>query len=307
VLYSQDLPSGSSSRNIASPSQLSALTGELKAERKAPVVIAVDQEGGSVARLTPAYGFPATVSAASLGAANDVNGTYAAAATMAKTLKNAGINLNFAPDVDLNVNPTNPVIGALGRSFSADPAIVTRNAEAFIRAHHDNGILCTLKHFPGHGSSTADSHLGFVDVSDTWSNIELQPFRNIVADGLADVIMTAHIFNSHLDPDYPATLSYATVTGILRQQLGYDGVVISDDMQMGAITQQFGFAFAIEKAVLAGVDILLCGNNLPDSYDDTLAVTMIDTIESLVVSGAIPESRIDESYRRIQALAVRLA
>src|SRR5690606_10098573 len=168
---------------------------------------------------------------------------------MAATLAEAGINLNLAPVVDVNVNPDNPVIGQLERSFSGDPDVVTEQAKAFIEAHHEHGVLCTLKHFPGHGSSEADSHLGFVDVTNLWSRQELEPFRNLIDAGLADAIMTAHIFNANWDSEHPATLSRAVITGILREELGYDGVVITDDMQMGAIRDFYGFEAAVVMSV----------------------------------------------------------
>ena len=290
-------------RNISSPPQLKALVGELlTAEPR--LIVAVDEEGGLVARLDDSHGFPATVSEQYLGTINDPNVTYSHAAQMGATLASMGINLNFAPVVDVNVNPNNPIIGSLGRSFSADADIVTSMAEAFIHGMHDNGVLCTLKHFPGHGSSTTDSHLGFVNVTDTWSAVELEPFRDIIADGLADAVMTAHIFNAHLDPDYPATLSYKTITGILREQLGWDGVVISDAMEMRAITDLYGFEQAIVLAVGAGVDILQYGN---DGDDPTLVGRVVETIRQHVESGAIPESRIDQSYLRVQDLKKRLS
>jgi beta-N-acetylhexosaminidase len=305
VLY--DYPSGPQGlpRNIQSPSQLQALTATLQGLDASKLIIATDQEGGLVARLNPSHGFPPTVSAEYLGNIDDPSVTYNYAAQMAASLAAMGINLNFAPDVDLNVNPNNPVIGAVHRSFSADPDVVTRNAEAFIRAMHDHGVLCTLKHFPGHGSSTADSHLGFVNVTDTWSSVELEPFANIISDGLADAILTAHIFNANLDPDFPATLSYKTITGILRQQLGYQGVVISDDMQMKAITDIYGFETAISHAINAGVDILLFGNNVSDDPD--IVARVVGVMQTLVQNGTISEARIDESYNRIQAFKARLA
>jgi beta-N-acetylhexosaminidase len=160
-----------------------------------------------------------------------------------------------------------------------------------------------LKHFPGHGSSTADSHLGFVNVTDTWSSVELEPFRNIVHDGLADMIMTAHIFNAHLDPDYPATLSKATITGILREQLGWDGVVSTDAMEMGAISDNYGFEQAIALAVNAGADILLYGN----SSGEDVVPRVLAALKGFVSDGTITEARIDQSWTRIQKLKSRLA
>lgn len=294
-------------RNISSPSQLRALDAQLQSLASSTgqptLIIGTDEEGGAVARLDETHGFPPTVSAEYLGDIDDPAVTYDHAARMAQTMRHAGLNLNFAPDVDLNVNPNNPIIGALGRSFSADPDVVTSMAEAFIRAHHDNGMLTTLKHFPGHGSSTADSHLGFVNVTDTWSSVELEPFRNIVHDGLADMIMTAHIFNAHLDPDYPATLSKATITGILREQLGWDGVVSTDAMEMGAISDNYGFEQAIALAVNAGADILLYGN----SSGEDVVPRVLAALKGCVSDGTITEARIDQSWTRIQKLKSRLA
>ena len=192
------------------------------------------------------------------------------------------MNLNLAPVVDLDANPANPVIGAFGRSFSADPDAVTRHARAFIQAHHDRGVLCALKHFPGHGSSSTDSHIGFVDIAGTWSEAELEPCAALIAEGLVDVIMTAHVFNANLDQTHPATLSHPVVTGILREQLGYDGVVMSDVIEMAAISANYGFEASVQLAIEAGVDILLYANELrPDGTSRAGAVA--DLIEALVV------------------------
>jgi len=221
---------------------------------------------------------------------------------IAETLDSVGVTLNLAPVVDLNVNPTNPIIGSLGRSFSADPAVVTAQAEAFIEGHRAVGVRTTLKHFPGHGSSTGDTHLGVVDVTDTWSPIELEPFANIVRDGLADAVLTAHVFNATLDPEHPATLSPPTITGILRHQVGWDGVVISDDMQMGAIRDAYGYADAVRLAILAGVDVLTIAQQ--QVYEPGIVETTIDLIEGFVRDGTLSEARIDESYARIQALKI---
>jgi beta-N-acetylhexosaminidase len=223
---------------------------------------------------------------------------------MAQVLKTHGVNLNIAPVVDLNTNPSNPIIGDLERSFSADPDVVTRHAMAFIEAHHDAGVLCSLKHFPGHGSSTADSHLGFVDVTDTWTDAELIPYRNLIDADRADTVMTAHVFNAKLDPDVPATLSKRVITGILRERLGFDGVIITDDMLMGAIANYYDFARSLEAAIDAGADILAIANN--SIYDPDIADKAHRAVRSAVEAGRISESRIDESYRRIAALKARL-
>jgi beta-N-acetylhexosaminidase len=207
--------------------------------------------------------------------------------------------------VDLNTNPDNPIIGQLERSFSADPDIVTNHALEFIRAHHEQGVLCTLKHFPGHGSSADDSHLGLVDVTDTWARTELEPYANIVQAGETDAIMTAHVFNANLDPEYPATLSKPTITGILREELDYNGVVISDDMQMGAIANHYGFEPAIQATIEAGVDIIAIANN--SVYEEGIAGRTVALIKQLVRDGKISEARINESYQRIQRLKGKLS
>jgi beta-N-acetylhexosaminidase len=192
----------------------------------------------------------------------------------------------------------------LGRSFSADPVVVTEQATAFIEAHHEIGVSCTLKHFPGHGSSTGDTHLGVVDVTTTWEPIELEPFSKLVSANLADAILTAHVFNSTLDPRYPATLSRATITGILREQIGYDGLVLSDDMQMGAIRDAFGYEDAVRLAIEAGIDVLTIANQ--QVFEEGIVGRTIDLIEQLVSDGKIDEERIDGSHRRIQAFKASL-
>ncbi|MBN1141768.1 MAG: glycoside hydrolase family 3 protein [Deltaproteobacteria bacterium] len=300
VLFDYDVMLGSYGRNIVSPEQLRALTARLQTLSRLPLFIAVDQEGGRVARLKEGRGFPATVSARSLGEAGDLALTRRRAEQIATTLRENGINLNFAPVVDLDVNPENPVIGGLERSFSADPAVVAAHARELLLAHDRHGVLGCLKHFPGHGSSSTDSHQGFVDVTASWSESELEPYRVLIAQGLAKMVMTAHIFNRRLDPRYPATLSRATVTGLLRAGLGFDGVVVSDDLQMGAIAKNFSYEAAVEKAIQAGVDILLVANNL--EYDPDVVAKTVALIADRVRSGAIAEERIDASYCRIMRL-----
>ncbi|MGB3904839.1 MAG: glycoside hydrolase family 3 N-terminal domain-containing protein [Anaerolineae bacterium] len=304
VLFDYDVPTGRAERNVKSPSQVKGLIESLQSFTATPLLAAIDHEGGVVTRLKEEYGFPATVSHQYLGETNDLAFTREQASVMAKTLAELGINLNLAPVVDLNTNPGNPVIAAHERSFSADPEVVTNHALTFIEAHHEQGVLCTLKHFPGHGSSAGDSHRGLVDVSDTWSRVELEPYRNIIEAGQADAIMTAHVFNANLDPERPATLSKPTITGILRGELDYDGIVISDDMQMGAIARYYGLEAAIEAAIEAGVDILAFANN--SVYVGDIAARAISLIKRMVADGRISEERITESYERIRRTKKRL-
>lgn len=287
-------------RNIVDAEQLSQLTTALQGVAEVPLLISVDQEGGQVSRVGSRFGLPSTYSAAQLGRLNDLETTQRFAEKTAKTLRSLGINLNLAPVVDLNTNPLNPIIGGLGRSFSHDPHVVTQQALTFIQAHHQEGVLCTLKHFPGHGSSTADSHLGFVDVTETWSADELTPFASIIQSGRCDAVMTAHIFNAKLDSEHPATLSKGVITGILRQRLGYDGVIMTDDIQMGAIRNFYPFDQAIELSLNAGVDIFSISR-----YSPALVNRIYSTVYQLLDSGRITEERIDRSFRRIIALKTR--
>ena len=305
VLFDYDVPNGEFVRNIESPAQVKALTTDLQDIAATPLLIAADQEGGVVVRLRERYGFPPTVSHAALGERDDLAETAAQAGAMAQVLAEAGINQNLAPVVDVNVNPDNPVIAAYERSFSADPAKVTAHAAAFIEAHHAHGVLCTLKHFPGHGSSRDDSHRGFVDVSATWSPVELEPYAALMDAGLADSVMTAHVFNRAWDATDPATLAPGAIRGLLRDELGYDGVVISDDMQMGAIREFYTFEDSLRKAIDAGLDILAIANN--SVYDAMVMQRGVDVVRSLVTDGVIPVARIEESAARIQALKSRLA
>jgi beta-N-acetylhexosaminidase len=304
VLFDRDQPTGGP-RNVESPSQVATLTAGLRAGAIAPLVISTDEEGGRVARLDERHGFPTTRSAAELGAMNDPAATEAAGREMAETLAAAGVNLNLAPVVDLNLNPDNPIIGALDRSFSADPQVVIEQALAFIRGHRAAGVLATLKHFPGHGSATGDTHLGVVDVTETWREVELEPFSAIVDAGMADAILTAHVFNARLDPEHPATLSRSTVTGLLRGDLGYDGVVISDDLQMGAIRQAYGYEKAVRLAIDAGVDVLTIANQ--QVYDADVVARTVELIVEMVDAGQLDAARIDEAWRRIQSLRARIS
>jgi beta-N-acetylhexosaminidase len=300
VLFDRDVPSGSPVRNIESPSQLKALVTSLQVISDTPLLVAIDHEGGALTRLKEAHGFSPTLSHQALGEIDDTDFTYEQAAAMAQTLVELGITLNLAPVVDLNLNPDNPIIAKYERSFSADPEVVTRHAIAFIQAHHAQGVRCTLKHFPGHGSSTGDTHAGWVDVTNTWSWNELLPFTQVAEAGLADAIMTAHVFNANLDADYPATLSSKIVGGLIRGKLAYDGVVISDDLQMGAIADHYGFETAVQKAIKAGVDILAFANN--SVYEEDVAARAIAHVKHLVEEGTISKARIDASYQRIQRL-----
>jgi len=294
------------SRNITSRQRLRKLTSDLQHYAGGNLIIALDQEGGRVARLKPQYGYSPTVSHSQLGKTNNPDTTSHYAGKIAQELAWSGINMNLAPDIDVDINPSCPVIGKLHRSFSADTAIVANNAEWFIDAHHRVGVSCAVKHFPGHGSSAADSHYGLTDVTDTWQTCELYPFRRLISLGKLDAVMTAHIFNRNIDKDYPATLSHKTLTNLLREKMGFDGVIITDDLYMQGIVDNYDIADAIVLAINAGADILMMGNNITTGFEAGRPFRVVDMIVTAVKAGKISSERLKQSYDRIQRLKSKL-
>jgi len=305
VLFDRDVPTRSPVRNIVSPQQVQELTAQLQAVAEVPLLIAIDQEGGQIARLKARHGFSATPSQAELGRWDDQERTRSSAREVGELLASLGINLNFAPVLDLAVNPDNPIIAALERSYGAEPDRVERHARWTIQEFHRAGVLSAVKHFPGHGASKEDSHLGLPDVTHLWSETELEPFSALLSEQLPDLVMMAHLYSAQWDETYPATLSDAVITGMLRQQLGFEGVVVSDDMKMGAIAQNYSLEESIELAVKAGVDILLFGNN-SSSYDPQIAQKAVNILRDLVESGTLSRDRIEQSYQRISDLKQKL-
>ena len=291
-------------KNIASKKQLASLTKQLQAcSQDGKLLIAVDQEGGKVQRLKSKYGFYGKFPKASDVIKMDQSKIKETYTKMSKELKSVGINYDLAPVVDLDINTNNHVIHGLGRSFGKDPNRVAEYAGTFIDAMHSNGVLTSIKHFPGHGSSVGDTHKGFVDVTNLWKEVELEPYR--LLKDKADTVMIAHVFNKKIDAKYPASLSYKTVTKLLRWKLDYHGVVITDDLQMGAISQKYGLKSTLELAINAGVDILLIGNQL-DPRKTVSTKKLVETIASLVKGGAVEEKSIDKAYKRIQNLKQKL-
>lgn len=290
-------------KNIQTKAQVATLTKQLQAcTPRKDLLISVDQEGGKVQRLKSVYGFYGNFpTAKEVGAMSDTD-TLKTYTKMGKELKSVGINYDLAPVVDLAINPKNYVINGLNRAYSSDVNVVSHKAGLFIKAMNDTGVLTSLKHFPGHGSSEGDTHKGYVDVTKTWNEIELEPYRILV--NKADSVMVAHVYNANIDT-LPASLSYATVTKLLRNKLGYKGVVITDDLQMGAISQKYTLRDTLRLAIKAGDDILLFGNQL-DPQKTVSTDTLVATIKDLVSKKEVSIDDINHAYNRVQKLKSEL-
>jgi beta-N-acetylhexosaminidase len=304
ILFDRDVQLKTAGRNIQSPAQVRALTAGLQAAARVQLFIAVDQEGGRVRRLREEAGFPSSPSARAMGQGSP-DETRQEGERTGRLLADLGINLDFAPVADVDVNRASPAIGALERSFSSDPEAVAAHALAFSRGLLSRGVLPCLKHFPGHGSAMADSHLGLTDISRTWSPAELIPYERLIPLGASPLIMCGHLFLERFDADHPATLSPAVLTVLLRERLGFTGVIVSDDMQMRAITAHYGLEEAVLRAVEAGVDILVFGNNL--DYDPDIVPKAVDILARGVDSGRLSRQRIEASFDRISKAKALLA
>jgi beta-N-acetylhexosaminidase len=309
ILFERDSRSGDA-RNITSPEQVRQLTSDLQAlalqcaGRR--LLIAADNEGGAVMRLSTRVGYLPTPPPQALGDAGDPAATALESRRMGATLREAGINWNLAPVVDVAVNPLNPAVVTPGRTFSSDPQQVIMQARAFIQGMHEAGVLTSLKHFPGHGSSRTDSHQGFVDVTETAElKIELAPYRALIKEGLADSVMTAHVFNRGLDPWNPATLSRFTIKRYLRGKLGYKGLVVSDDLLMGAIRQRYGVEEASILALQASVDMLLISQN-QGRVERGAAERVIAAIRSAIADGRLSPKALAAAVERVRALRSRI-
>jgi beta-N-acetylhexosaminidase len=270
-----------------------------------PLLISIDQEGGKVNRLKTKYGFPSSITAEAMGKSKLDSVKFYSESTAA-TLAGLGININFAPVVDLAINRNNPIIAKVGRSFSANEDSVIMMAKEVVKIHRKYGVLTSLKHFPGHGSSKDDTHKGLTDVTTTWQDRELKPYKALIDSGYVDGVMTSHIVHRTLEPDgHPGTLSDDILTGILRNKLHFNGVVFSDDMQMHAITKHYSLEDAIKMAINAGVDIMTFSNNIAGS-DERTSDKVHSIIRKMVESGVIKQERIDASFKRIMQMKSKL-
>lgn len=282
-------------KNITGPQQLTDLAGQLHAAMDTPLLIAVDEEGGAVARLAnhPAFDLPRYESAAAVAAAGGAQAVQQMYAEIGGYLDSYGIDLDFAPDADVNTNPDNPVIGT--RAFSSDPQTAAGMVAAAVEGFADTGVLCCVKHYPGHGDTAEDSHKSLAATHKTWAELaacELLPFQAGVRAG-ADLVMAGHIAAPEVTgEDTPASLSPQLV-GSIRTGLGFSGAIVTDSLAMEGITGLYSAGEAAVLAVQAGADILLMPNGLTEAFDAVVAA---------VEEGTIPESRIDESAARVLAL-----
>ncbi|ARE74649.1 glycoside hydrolase family 3 protein [Streptomyces sp. NPDC059558] len=285
-------------RNIASPEQLAALTAQLRTERD-DVLVAIDEEGGDVTRLEVRGGssFPGNLA---LGAVDDTALTREVARELGRRLAECGVNLNWAPSADVNSNPDNPVIGV--RSFGADTHLAARHTAAYVEGLQAAGVAACTKHFPGHGDTNVDSHhaLPRIDVDlDTLQARELVPFKAAIEAGTR-AVMSAHILVPALDPTRPATLSPQILTGLLRRELGYEGLIVTDGMEMHAIAGTYGIERGSVLAIAAGADAICVGGGLAD---EATVLRLRDALVAAVREGALPEERLADAAARVRALA----
>ena len=277
---------------------VAALTARLRAAGP-DLLVAIDEEGGDVTRLDATTGSELPGSAA-LGVVDDVVLTRDVAASLGARLRACGIDVNFAPVADIDVDPLNPVVGV--RAFGSDPGLVARHVAAFVHGQQSSGVAATAKHFPGHGATDEDSHVTVPTISADSSlldNRELVPFRAAVSAGVK-IVMTAHIKVGAIDPDTPATLSSAVITGLLRHRLGFDGLVMTDGMDMHAISRTVGHAEGGVRALLAGVDALCVGG---ESTDQGTIEGIVAAVVNAVESGRLPYERLTEAAGRVRSLA----
>lgn len=309
--------------NVSSPAQVHQLTASFAQANPMPwpLLISLDQEGGLVQRLRASNGFVDTPSHEDVAAQQTPRQAYETWLRMARVVASAGFNFNFGPVVDLRADPSDasgqavsPVIGQLERAFSNDPELVVRYAAQFVQAHRDAGVLTALKHWPGHGLATGDTHLGLVDTSLTAREVEQQPFRQLVGMGMADAVMTAHLMDRRVDADWPVTLSSRFIGPLLRSRDGFDGVVVTDDLHMGAIQLQHTEREAVVRAILAGNDILVFSNNpaaasnvpgFKPRYD--LGRHVAALVQDAIARGELSPQHIEAAWTRVSALRQRLA
>ena len=300
ILYDQDIEKNKvGSRNIKSPAQLKMLTDNLQSISDNPLFISIDQEGGNVNRLNSSYGFPEFPSWQHIGLLDNDLITKQFAKSMSETMTSTGINLNFAPVLDLDYGEKT-YIGKLERAFSGDPKLVIEHSKIFIDTMKNDNIISCGKHFPGQGSAKGDTHNGFIDISESWSVADLLPYTELIESNHLDMIMLSHVFNNKFDPEFPASLSHETITNSLRNDLNFKGVIICDDPSMRAISDDYDFEDMFVLMINSGIDLLCLGNNL--HYDPDFIPKAVRAIRSAIEKNRISTERINESIDRIASL-----
>ena len=288
--------------NIVSKEQLNTLIEDIK-QLDSSLFLSVDQEGGMVARLRANNGFKSTITHQEMAKLSNQE-AYNNAKEIAVLVKENGFNVNFAPVVDVN-DDDNPIIGKIKRAFSENPQEIVKFANIYVQAHHEEGLITSIKHFPGHGSSKEDTHKQFVDISNTWNEKELIPYQELINNGYNDIVMIGHVYNKNLDSKMPASMSKEIITGLLRNKLKYKGVIATDSMDMRAISDNYSLKEMVINSINAGVDIIIYANNIDKEYDPTIVNQIHTIIKNAINSGEITESRINESYNRIINLKQR--
>jgi len=300
ILYDEDIEiGGRGTRNISSQDQIWELTQQLQSYSDDGLLVAIDQEGGSVTRLKPDYGFPKLHSWHHIGILDNLLITEQFALSISDTLKVCGINLNLAPVLDLNYG-AKTIIGKSKRALSEDPKKVIEHARIFINELKKNNIISCGKHFPGQGSAFGDTHEGITDISKTWNIADLQPYSELNQSGDLDMVMVAHVFNKKMDHKFPASLSKDIINNVFRKNLGFRGVVMCDDPSMKAISDNYNLEQTFELMLNAGIDLFCLGNNL--RYDKNYISKSVLALSNLVETNKISENRIYESIYRVNAL-----
>ncbi|MFD5280715.1 glycoside hydrolase family 3 protein [Streptomyces rubrogriseus] len=286
------------SRNIVSTEQVARLTARLRAENP-DLIVAIDEEAGDVTRIESATGSSRPGNLA-LGTVDDPALTEAVAADLGRQLRTAGVSLDYAPSADVNSNPDNPIIGV--RSFGSDPEVVARHTTAWIRGLQSSGVAACAKHFPGHGDVAVDSHHdlpAYPAGRDEIAAQALPPFRAALAAGVR-AVMSGHLLVPAYDPDLPATLSRRILHGLLREELGFDGLVVSDAIEMGAVTRRYGIDGATVKAVAAGVDAVCVGG---ESAEEATVALLVKALTAAVTGGELAEERLADAAGRVREFA----
>lgn len=286
-------------RNVASPGQVAELNLSLKAAAPGLLLSSVDQEGGRVARLRSPWTLWPPMR--QVGEMDDERIAHEIGRVLGVELKSCGFDLDYAPVLDVDSNPANPIIG--DRSFGRDPQLVGRLGAAMIKGLQAIGVAACGKHFPGHGDTAQDSHLTLPRLPhalERLRQVELEPFRHAVQAGVASV-MTAHVVFEALDPDVPATMSERVIDGLLRRELGYEGVVFSDDLEMKAVSERFEVREVVERSLNAGVDALLVCSRLDLQHE------VVEHIVHAVEEGRVPRARLEQAAARLEELAHRYA